>query len=92
MLYYYSEECSDQTRKDTCEKLNIITRINLIQNPDKNNVLSTDKELFTGIRCLLGHVSIKLKHEAVPVIEACRKTPFAMLNEVEAELDRMEEA
>ena len=37
-------------------------------------------------------MSIKLKHEAVPVIEACRKIPFTMLYEMKAELDRMEEA
>ena len=64
---------------------------NLIQNPDKNKVLSVYKVLFTGIGCLLGCVSIKLQYEAVPVIEACRKIPFAMLNKVKAELDRMEE-
>ena len=77
-------------RKDACEKLNIIKRVNLIQKPDKKEVLSTYKESFTGIGCVPEHMSIKLKHEAVPVIEACRKIPFAMLNKVKAELDRME--
>ena len=37
-------------------------------------------------------MSTKLKHEGVPVIEACRKISFAMLNKVKAELDRIEEA
>ena len=50
------------------------------------------KELFIGIRCLPEHVIIKLKQKVVPVIEAYRKIPFAMLNEVKAELDRMVEA
>ena len=77
--------------KDACEKLNIIKRVNLIQNPDKNNVLSAYKDLFTGIGCVPGRVSIKLKHEAVPVIEACRKILFTVLNEMKTELDRMEE-
>ena len=56
-------------RKDASEKLNIIKRVNLIQNSDKNNVLSAYKDLSTGIGCLPGRVSIKLKHEALPVIE-----------------------
>ena len=34
----------------------------------------------------------KTEHEAIPVIEACRKIPFVMLNEVKVKLDRMEEA
>ena len=42
-------------------------------------------------RCLIGRVSVKLKYEAVPVIEAYRKILFTILNEVKAELDRMEE-
>ena len=37
-------------------------------------------------------MSIKLKHKAVPVIEACRKILYAMLNKVKVELDRIEEA
>ena len=78
--------------KDACEKLNIIKRINFIKNLDKNNVLSAYKELFTGISCSPGRVSIKLKHETVPGKEACRKITFAMLNDVKAALDRMEEA
>ena len=35
--------------KDACEKLNIIKQVNRIQNLDKNNVIFTDKDLFTGI-------------------------------------------
>ena len=35
--------------KDTCKKLNVIKRVNFIQNHDKNNILSAFKELFTRI-------------------------------------------
>ena len=33
-----------------------------------------------------------MKHKAIPVIEICRKIPFAMFNEVKTEFDRIEEA
>ena len=82
------QESSLHTGKDTCEKLNMIKQVNLIQNMDTNNVLSTYKELFTGISYLLGCVRIELKHKTVLVIEACRKILFTMLNEVKAERDR----
>lgn len=55
--------------KDTCDKLNLISHVNAIQNLDKNNV-SACAELFTGIGCLPRQVHIKLAHNAVPIIEA----------------------
>ena len=91
VLHYYFEKGLSHTRE---RRLRKIERkwVNLIQIPNKNNVLSAYKELFTEIDCLPERVSIKLKHNAVPVIEAWRKIPFTMLNEVKAELDRTEEA
>ena len=50
--------------KDVCEKLNMIKRVNIIQNLDQNNALSAYKELFTRIGYLPGRVSIKLKPRA----------------------------
>ena len=76
--------------KDSCNKLNLIKRLNIIQNMDKNNILSANEKLFKGIGCLLERVHIKRAQDALPFIEACRKIPFAMYNEVKIEFDSME--
>ena len=36
-------------------------------------------------------MSIKFKDDAVPVIEPCRKVPFALHGELKAELEKMED-
>ena len=49
------------------------------------------QELFKGLGCVPGEISIQLRPDAEPVVEPCRKVPFGKFKELEEELKRMEE-
>ena len=49
------------------------------------------KDVFEGLGNLPGEHRIKLKENAAPVIEACRKIPISLQEKVKTELKRMEE-
>ena len=49
------------------------------------------EDLFKGLGCVPGEISIKLRPDAEPVVEPCRKVPFGKFKELEEELKRMEE-
>ena len=48
------------------------------------------KDCFEGLGCLPYSVKIELKDNATPVVEPCRKVPFAQYDKLREELQRME--
>ena len=88
----------------TCIKLGLVKTVHVINedvvesnNPTlqisatelKENVKNEFKDVFTGIGCLPGTHSIRLKDDAVPVVHAPRKIPFAQRKPLRQELDRL---
>jgi hypothetical protein len=74
--------------RSACERLNLIKRIYTV----KADMLNDYPDLFQGLGCLPGEVHIKLKTDAEPVIEPCRKVPFKMQEQLKEELQRMQKA
>ena len=54
------------------------------------NVCEKNK-MFTGLGCLDGEVTIKLRSDAQPVVHAPRTVPIALRSKLKSELKRMEE-
>ncbi|XP_048239746.1 uncharacterized protein K02A2.6-like [Haliotis rufescens] len=81
-----------------CERLNLIRRVYEI-NVDQviksessfssSDILSEYGDVFTGLGCLPGEHTITVDNNVKPVIEACRKVPFALHEQLKEELDRM---
>ena len=55
----------------------------------RQRLLMDFQSVFEGLGCLPGHHTIRLDPSIPPVVEPCRKIPFAMFDRVKAELDRM---
>ena len=69
--------------KDACVKLDLIQRneINAISAETQylfDHVLDDYPDLFDGIGTLPGKVHIKLRPDAEPVVETCRRVPFTL--------------
>ena len=82
------------------ERLNLVQRVDTVIE-DAKPVEKVEQEefkgleeyndVFEGLGNLPGEHKVKLKENAVPVIEACRKIPFSLREKVKTELQRMEE-
>ena len=57
---------------------------------NRDEIYNKYKDVFTGLGCLPGKHTIKLKKDAMPVVEPCRKVPFTLHEKLKAELERME--
>ena len=55
----------------------------------KHEIESEYPELFKGIGCMDGEISIKLKESAVPHVEPIRRVPHTMLEPLKMELDKL---
>ena len=55
----------------------------------KHQMESEFPELFKGIGCMDGEISIKLKEGAIPHVELVRRVPHAMQDPLKAELDKL---
>lgn len=55
-----------------------------------NALLSEFADLFGGLWCLPGEHRIIVDENVTPVIQPCRKVPFALKDKLKVELDRME--
>ena len=55
-----------------------------------NALLAEFPDLFEGLGCLPGEHCIMLDENVTPVVEPCRKVPFALNDKLKIELDRME--
>lgn len=73
---------------ETCQKLNLIKRIEDIKT---NKILNEYEDCFHGIGCMKNvQYKIKINKEAIPVSYTARNIPHAIKAEVKVELDAME--
>ena len=56
----------------------------------KDKFLSEYNDVFSGLGCMKGEVSLKLKDNAKPVVHPPRNVPIALRDKLKSELDRME--
>ena len=95
--FIIAEGCQSQPilSLKTSLELNLIQLTLSLENPQihltKETVISEYKDIFSGFGGLDGTVKIQLKENAVPVIHAPRRVPYALKDRVKAELDKMEE-
>ena len=79
--------------RKACDKMNLVKRVlSVSHDTAKSSVdlFGDYPDLFEGLGCLPGKVKIKLQDDAQPVVEPCRKVPFAQHEELKKELERME--
>ncbi|XP_060070509.1 uncharacterized protein K02A2.6-like [Ylistrum balloti] len=77
-----------------CDSMGLVKRVLMVEKEDSvksPDIFTEYKDLFEGLGCLADKVKIKLKPDAEPVVEPCRKVPFALHDQLKQELDRMEE-
>ena len=82
--------------KNACVRMGLVKRINSVKSEQPSsvceNILDEYSDLFEGLGCLPGVVHIKLKPDAEPVVETCRRVPFKLLEPLKEELARMVKA
>ena len=87
--------------RELSEKLNLVKRTFSIEQSNSSNNLTGSRynnaklsekyaDCFEGLGCLPHTVKIKLRDDATPVVEPCRKIPFAQYDKLKDELQRME--
>ena len=73
------------------KELNLLNFIENIEMSEKaqlaDAIFKTYPSLFTGIGCIPGRYSIKLKEDAKPVIRGCTKIPYAKRDKVKQAID-----
>ncbi len=81
-----------------CERFNLVHKvyemtadINQVPKAQNNDpdIMTAYEDVFNGLGCLPGTHTIKINPKATPVIEGCRKVPFALHDQLKKELDRM---
>lgn len=75
----------------TCQKLQILKRVFTVSDHSCETMLMHYHDVFQGLGCLPPVCHLKIKPDAVPCIDPPRKVPFALLQDLREELDRMEE-
>ena len=73
-----------------CDDMGLVKRVLDVEQKEEH-IMDEYQELFKGLGCVPGEISIQLRPDAEPVVEPCRKVPFGKLKELEEELKRMEE-
>ena len=80
--------------RKTSENLGLVKRVFVVEKEaatsDEQQFFEKYSDCFKGIGCLPNIVNIELVADAVPVIEYCRKVPFALYDKFKEELERME--
>lgn len=74
-----------------CVEMEMVKRVLSVQSDSKPKFVSEYEDIFQGLGCLPGKYEIKLKNNAVPVIHAPRKLPFAIKDRVKNKLNEMEQ-
>ncbi|PIK50415.1 hypothetical protein BSL78_12654 [Apostichopus japonicus] len=74
-----------------CTALGLIKRVDVVDSELQAKVQEKYKDVFTGLGCLHGKVSLKVKPGSTPVVHPPRKVPIALQKDVKDELKRMEE-
>jgi len=104
-LFYVAEGLTSLLSKELCVKWGFVKRVwTVVENKESDSetgvcdvsdkydqIFEKYKDVFEGLGELPGVHVIKLREDAEPVIEACRKVPFALHDKLKAELDRMED-
>ena len=57
----------------------------------QKQLLTDFSEVFDSLGCLPGYYKVQLDTSILPVVEPCRRIPFALHDRVRAELQRMED-
>ena len=76
-----------------CERLNLVKRVLVVDSGremDYDELMREYSDLFKGLGCLPGEHTIRVAKNVPPVINPCRKVPFALQKPLKEELDRME--
>lgn len=77
--------------REMCQKLNLIKRVNTVKFNVNETIFDTYNDLFQGLGCIKDYIcDLKLKPDAVPSIDACRRVPFKLRNILKEELDNLE--
>ena len=87
--------------RELSEKLNLVKRTFSVEQSNSRNKLNRSRyntaklcekyaDCFEGLGCLPNSVKIQLREDATPVVEPCRKIPFAQYDQLKEELRRME--
>ena len=71
----------------TCEKLNLIKRVMLINDSDPS--IFDEYDVFGELGCLLGEYHINIDETVNPVVHPSRRVPFASGHKLKAELERL---
>ena len=71
---------------ETCQRLNLIKRVEILNCDDANFMPSQD--VFGEIGCLCGEHHIQVEENAIPVVHPPRRVPYALMNKLKTELDR----
>ena len=94
--FIIAEGCQSQPilSLKTSLELNLIQLTLSLEQPQlpltRETVVAEYKEVFSGFGGLDGAVSIQLKDNAVPIVHAPRRVPYAIKHKVKEELDKME--
>ncbi|CAF4891510.1 unnamed protein product [Pieris macdunnoughi] len=85
--------CRNIIGRNSCENLKLVKRVHNVQFHESVNVsqLVEYKDLFSGIGCLKDYeCHLSMKPDAVPSIDACRRIPFSLLEQLKEELAMLE--
>lgn len=81
-----------------CVRLDLIHRVNTITNKfshklpkRKIDIFNMYPSLFQGLGCIPGFVDIKLKDNAIPVVQYDRKIPISLHNKLKLTLEQLNE-
>lgn len=84
--------CQNIIGRRTCEDLKLVRRVHRVQFSNNKDIFQEYSDIFQGIGCLKDfECKLTLKPDAVPSIDACRRVPFCLLNELKKELQVLED-
>lgn len=67
-----------------------IKTVNVIEQDSKGKFIEQNRDVFTGIGCMPGECSIKIKPNAIPVKKPARRIPIKITEEFEKALAKLE--
>lgn len=74
-----------------CMDLNLVKRVDLIEDDVKREFIEQNIDVFQGIGCFINNVDIKIKPNAIPVVKPARRIPLSLVEKVKKELQLMVE-
>lgn len=84
--------CQNILGRRTCEDLKLVKRVHKVQFNNNIDIFQEYSDIFEGIGCLKDfECKLTLKPDAVPSVDACRRVPFCLLDDLKKELQLLEE-